>query len=115
VAFPRLINPGYIRTMKIPVRAGREFTEHDGADSQKVLIVNETMARRLWPDRDRSVRSRSTAGGMASRWSVGDVRHGALEQVAVRRCTFQSRKTEIGFFRPGRKVEAPNPITCLEC
>jgi len=83
VAFPRLINPGYIRTMKIPLRAGREFTEHDGADSQKVLIVNETMARRLWPDRD-------PLGQIAlngrEEWQVvgvvGDVRHGALEQVA---------------------------------
>jgi predicted permease len=69
--------------MKIPLRAGREFTEHDGADSQKVLIVNETMARRLWPDRD-------PLGQIAlngrEEWQVvgvvGDVRHGALEQVA---------------------------------
>jgi len=83
VAFPRLINPGYIRTMKIPLRAGREFTEHDSADSQKVLIVNETMARRLWPDRD-------PLGQIAlngrEEWRVvgvvGDVRHGALEQEA---------------------------------
>ena len=82
-AFPRLIDPGYIRTMKIPLRAGREFTEHDTAQSQKVLIVNETMARRLWPDRD-------PLGQIAllgrEEWQVvgvvGDVRHGALEQAA---------------------------------
>ena len=43
-----MISPGYIRTMKIPLRAGREFTEHDTADSQKVLVVNETMAQRYY-------------------------------------------------------------------
>jgi predicted permease len=69
--------------MKIPLRAGREFTEHDNATSQKVLIVNETMARRLWPDHD-------PLGQIAligrQEWQVvgvvGDVRHGALEQKA---------------------------------
>lgn len=82
-AYPRMISPGYIRAMKIPLRAGREFTEHDTADSQKVLVINETMARRLWPDRD-------PIGQIAlngrSEWQVvgvvGDVRHGALEQAA---------------------------------
>ncbi len=82
-AFPRMVDPGYIRAMKIPLRAGREFTEHDTADSQKVLIVNETMARRLWPDQD-------PLGQMAllgrQEWQVvgvvGDVRHSALEQKA---------------------------------
>jgi predicted permease len=83
IAYPRMIDPGYIRTMKIPLRAGREFTEQDKADSQKVLIINETMARRLWPDRE-------ALGEIAlngrQEWQVvgvvGDVRHGALEQKA---------------------------------
>ena len=80
IAFPRLIDPGYIRTMKIPLRAGREFTEHDTADSQKVLVVNETMARRLWPDRDPLGQIALTG---REEWQVvgvvGDVRHSALE------------------------------------
>lgn len=83
VAFPRLIDPGYIRTMKIPLRAGREFTPHDTADSQKVMLINETMAKRLWPDRD-------PVGQIAlngrDEWQVvgvvGNVRHSALDQGA---------------------------------
>jgi putative ABC transport system permease protein len=83
IAYPRMIGPGYIRTMKIPLRAGREFTEHDTADTQRVLVVNETMARRLWPGRD-------AVGQIAlngeQEWQVvgvvGDVRHSALEQGA---------------------------------
>jgi predicted permease len=81
IAFPRLIDPGYIRTMKIPLRAGREFTEHDTAESQKVLVVNETMARRLWPDRDPLGQIALTG---REEWQVvgivADVRHSALEQ-----------------------------------
>jgi putative ABC transport system permease protein len=82
-AFPRLIDPGYIRTMKIPLRDGREFTTHDTADSQKVLVINETMARQLWPDRD-AVGQIALNGRQELQvvGVVGDVRHGAVEQQA---------------------------------
>jgi len=82
--------------MKIPVRAGREFTEHDGADSQKVLIVNETMARRLWPDRDPL--GQIALNGQEEWQSLESSARAAraLEQVASSEMTFQSRKTEIG-------------------
>jgi putative ABC transport system permease protein len=46
----RIVSPGYFRTMGIPLR-GREFDEHDTADSQ-VTIISEEMARRYWPDED---------------------------------------------------------------
>ncbi|HJQ25495.1 MAG TPA: ABC transporter permease [Blastocatellia bacterium] len=82
-AYPRIIDPGYIRTMKIPLRAGREFTAHDTADSQKVLIVNETMAAQLWPGRD-AVGQIALLG--RQEWQVvgvvGNVRHSNLEQEA---------------------------------
>jgi predicted permease len=83
IAFPRMIDSGYIRTMKIPLRAGREFTPGDTAESRKVLVVNETMAQRLWPDQN-------PLGQIAlshrEEWQVvgvvGNVRHSALEQEA---------------------------------
>jgi predicted permease len=40
---------GYFRTMGIPIRAGREFGDGDGAGAQGVVVVNETAARRFWP------------------------------------------------------------------
>ncbi len=43
------ITPDYFQTMQIPVKQGRAFTEHDNSQSTKVVIVNETMARKLWP------------------------------------------------------------------
>jgi predicted permease len=45
-----LVSPDYFRTVGVPLRAGREFTERDGRDAPTVAVVNETMARRYWPD-----------------------------------------------------------------
>ncbi|HZS43790.1 MAG TPA: ABC transporter permease [Blastocatellia bacterium] len=46
----RRILPDYFQTMGIPLKAGREFTDEDGAkDKEKVVIIDETMSRRLWP------------------------------------------------------------------
>jgi putative ABC transport system permease protein len=44
------ISPQWFQTMRVPLRAGREFTGADNAQSPKVVIVNETFARRFWPN-----------------------------------------------------------------
>ncbi|HZF41173.1 MAG TPA: ABC transporter permease [Blastocatellia bacterium] len=51
VAF-QISRPDYFRTMGIPLRAGRDFTEHDTPDAPGVVIINETLARRHWPAED---------------------------------------------------------------
>ncbi len=43
-----VITPNYFRAMGIPLRAGRDFAEQDRADTQQVVIISETMARRLF-------------------------------------------------------------------
>ena len=43
------VTPDYFQTLQIPLKAGRTFTEQDTLDTTKVVIVNETMARTLWP------------------------------------------------------------------
>ena len=43
------ITPDYFQTLQIPLKNGRVFSEHDTGDSTKVVIINETMARQLWP------------------------------------------------------------------
>ncbi|HEU4875154.1 MAG TPA: ABC transporter permease [Pyrinomonadaceae bacterium] len=43
------VTPTYFDTMQIPLKAGRGFTERDTNDAPKVMIVNETLARKLWP------------------------------------------------------------------
>ena len=46
------VTPGYFDTLKIPLRRGRLFTVDDRFGSTPVMVVNETMARVLWPDQD---------------------------------------------------------------
>src|SRR5207247_1851033 len=41
------VSPGYFQTMEIPVRQGRGFTDADRLKAPKVVILNETMARRF--------------------------------------------------------------------
>jgi putative ABC transport system permease protein len=51
VADTRVVNSNYFRTMGIPLRMGRDFTERDiTADDANVVIINETMARHFWPN-----------------------------------------------------------------
>lgn len=42
--------PGYFETVGIPLLRGRAFDATDDADGPPVLVVNQTMARRFWPD-----------------------------------------------------------------
>jgi putative ABC transport system permease protein len=44
------VSPDYFQTLQIPLKAGRTFTDQDAFNSTKVVIVNETMARALWPN-----------------------------------------------------------------
>lgn len=45
----RSASPGYFGAMRIPLRAGRDFTEHDDAGAPEVVVINEAMAARMWP------------------------------------------------------------------
>ena len=45
-----VVGPDYFRTMRTPLVTGRAFADTDTADAPHVVIVNETMARRLWPN-----------------------------------------------------------------
>jgi putative ABC transport system permease protein len=44
------VSPRYFETMGIPLVQGREFSPHDTETGPKVVIINQTMARRFWPD-----------------------------------------------------------------
>ena len=49
IAYFNTVSQGYLRTLGIPLVAGREFTPDDREGAPPVVIVNETMAKRLWP------------------------------------------------------------------
>ena len=46
-----LVSPAYFRTMGIRLVAGRDFDERDSRSSPRVAVINESLARRLWPGR----------------------------------------------------------------
>jgi len=48
----RAISPEYFRTLGIPLKRGRVFTEADSQDPFRVVIINEAFARLFWPDSD---------------------------------------------------------------
>ncbi len=48
----RVASTDYFRTMEIPLRKGRFFTEDDNADKPQVVVIDEKFARRFWPDSD---------------------------------------------------------------
>ncbi|HEX5081830.1 MAG TPA: ABC transporter permease [Blastocatellia bacterium] len=80
------VTPDYFRAMGIPLRAGRYFTENDNADSPRVLLLNEALARKLFPGED-AVGKRVNLFNSNSDYStvigvVGDVRHKGLDQAA---------------------------------
>jgi len=77
----RWVTPGYFATMGIPLRQGRGFTLRDADGQPKVVVINETMAKKYFSNRD-PVGRRLNAGG-AWRTVVGvvsDVRSASLEK-----------------------------------
>jgi putative ABC transport system permease protein len=47
----RIVNSDFFRTMGIPMRMGRDFTEREIMENDaRVIIINETMARQFWPN-----------------------------------------------------------------
>jgi predicted permease len=78
-AFIRVVSDGYFEALGIPLKSGRELTESDRASSEPVVIVNETLARTLWPGQDALGQVMTQDGGRRVVGVVGDVRHGGPE------------------------------------
>jgi putative ABC transport system permease protein len=88
ITYLRVVRPDYFRTMNIPLREGRDFDEHDTLRSAPVVIVNETLARKYFPNQNPLGRHINPAFGVDERgilWReivgvVGDVRHASLRE-----------------------------------
>ena len=85
-----VVGPKYFATLQIPMRRGREFTAADDSGSARVAVVNETAARRLWPNGE--------ALGKRFRWGDGQL----YQVVGVAR--------DANYVAPG---EAPKPTVYL--
>jgi predicted permease len=68
-----VVTPDWFRTMGIPLVAGRDFTSQDRAEAPGVVIVNEAMARRFWPE----------GNPLGQRFEIGETQRRAVEIVGV--------------------------------
>ncbi|HEX7091198.1 MAG TPA: ABC transporter permease, partial [Longimicrobiales bacterium] len=68
------VDPAFFATLRLPIVAGRGFTEADRDGAPRVAIVNQALARRLWPGEDPLGKVIDTYGGEAV--VVGVVRDG---------------------------------------
>ena len=62
----RIVGPGYFATMGIPVVAGREFTEHDRTGKERLVIVSQSVAQRLFPNADALNRNLVVTGSLSA-------------------------------------------------
>ncbi|HTM25026.1 MAG TPA: ABC transporter permease [Vicinamibacterales bacterium] len=76
----RFVTPGYFEAIGIPIRRGRGFTEADTPANPRVIIINETLARRAFPGEDPIglVTTRGTIVG-----TIGDVRQAGLDRTPL--------------------------------
>jgi predicted permease len=78
------VSPKYFDVLKMPLKKGRLFTEHDNDTANKVVVVNEAFARKFFPLKDPiGRRLRDTASRAATESEiigvVGDVRDQGLD------------------------------------
>ncbi|HEY6403056.1 MAG TPA: FtsX-like permease family protein, partial [Blastocatellia bacterium] len=81
-----VVSPHYFRTFRIPIKAGREFSDQDTDQSQQVAIISETMAKTLFGAGVDPLGKRLKLGFRDSSWMTivgvaGDVRYRELEDV----------------------------------
>jgi predicted permease len=79
-ADPRIVDRNYLQTMQIPLVSGRYFDARDTSDGPKVIIINESLARELWPKGNALGQKIAVNGESIVIGVVANVRNGSLEQ-----------------------------------
>jgi putative ABC transport system permease protein len=94
----RSVTPDYFKTLNIPVRDGRVFTENDTVTGPLVAVIDDRLARTLWGDASAvGKRFHISLPGSAPAWGeiigvVGTIRHGGLESDTDRQVYFTYRQ-----------------------
>ena len=73
----RFVSPAYFAVMGLPIMRGRGFDDTDRAGAPLVMVINQTLAQRLWPNQDpigRRVNGSSPGGAKVVIGVVADVR-----------------------------------------
>jgi predicted permease len=101
------ISPGYLETLKIPLLQGRSFTERDDDKAKFVAIIDETMAKKYWPNQDPVGRQFTM---------MSDLQH-PVEVVGIAkdsRFTGATGPMQAGFYLPFAQHYAPASLETLQ-
>lgn len=117
----RMVTPDYFTTLGMVIRQGRAFTDADRPDSEPVAVINETLARKLFPNQsalDQKLILGSAAGTPPLRivGILGDVRSASIgeppadEIYIPRQQRGGSTMHVVGQARPGLDAAAVLPV-----
>ena len=81
--FVYIVSPGYLKAMGMRLMEGRDISWEDMSNNRSVVIINETVARKLWPGQDPIGRT-ALAGGTEPQviGVIADVRESGAEDNA---------------------------------
>jgi putative ABC transport system permease protein len=115
----QIVSPGYFSTLQIPVKRGRGLTQTDTETSERVVVINETMARVYWPNDD-PVGKRLAIGESSKDTSwrtivgiVGDNRHASLSEPPVPTAFIAYRQDLESWPRMGFVIKAKTDAASL--
>jgi hypothetical protein len=114
------ISPSFFDVMRIPLVAGRDFTEHDDDHVAPVAIISRRLAAKLWPNESAIGKSLAWPSSRVRRppleivGVVGDTRHASLSEppsMVVYRPYAQVYDINRTLVLRGRGIVAPSPTT----
>ena len=114
------VSPDYFATMRVPLVQGREFASSDARAAPPVAIINETLARRLWPGQT-ALGKRVRLNGERTTWHeiVGVARDGKYENLTEAPQNFiisPRRRTNLAptsrWWRGARLATRARPFSC---
>jgi len=100
----RSVTPGYFSALRIPIVRGRAFREEDRASGENPIILNESLARRLFPDEEplgKSMRPRPEAPWRTVIGIAADVKNSGVAEPADSEYYVPWKADNEGYFRTG--------------
>jgi putative ABC transport system permease protein len=91
----QFISPDYFRSMAIPLISGRTFTDQDGPEAEKVVIVSQSVAQAFFPGKD----------------PLGKQIHDFHDRVGLKR-NFYTVVGVVGTVQYGNPESQPTPYQC---
>ncbi len=107
LALNRAVSPGYFAALGVPLVSGRFLDERDALAADRTVVINETLARRVWPDEDPLGRRFGIAGPggpMTVVGVVGDVQEIGLDVAAESALYMSLDQATIPFMWPRQLI-----------